>query len=172
MISFWRPVPCLLLALLAASGCGRNPAGPTGGPAGGPPGASANAAPVEVGVVTITPTNITLTTELPGRVTAERVAEVRARATGILLQRLFEEGADVTNDQVLFQIDPALLQASYDNARATLAKAEAVLTDAQNTARRDENLLKIKGVSHQAYENALASEQEAQADVLAAKAAE
>jgi membrane fusion protein (multidrug efflux system) len=166
LIFFWRPVPCLLLALLAATGCGRTPTGL----AGGSPGAPAHAAPAEVGVVTITPTNLTLTTELPGRVNAERIAEVRARATGILLQRLFDEGADVTNDQVLFQIDPALFKASYDNAQATLAKAEAALGEAQTTARRNETLAKVKGVSQQAYEDALAAEKEDQAEVLADKA--
>jgi membrane fusion protein (multidrug efflux system) len=133
-------------------------------------GAPANAGPVDVSVVTVTPTNLTVTTELPGRVTAERVAQVRARATGILLKRLFDEGAEVTNDQVLFQIDPALLQASYDNAQATLAKAQATLAGAQNTARRDETLVKVKGVSQQAYEDAIATEKEDQAEVLADQA--
>jgi len=165
-IFFWRAVPCLLPVLLLAAGCGRSPSGMPGSFGGAP----ANAGPVDVSVVTVTPTNLTVTTELPGRVTAERVAQVRARATGILLKRLFDEGAEVTNDQVLFQIDPALLQASYDNAQATLAKAQATLAGAQNTARRDETLVKVKGVSQQAYEDAIATEKEDQAEVLADQA--
>lgn len=165
-IFFWRAVPCLLPVLLLAAGCDRSPNG-LSGPFGGAP---ANAGPVDVSVVTVTPANLTVTTELPGRVTPERVAQVRARATGILLKRLFDEGAEVTNDQVLFQIDPALLQASYDNAQATLAKAQATLAGAQNTARRDETLVQVKGVSQQAYEDAIASEKVDQAEVLADQA--
>jgi membrane fusion protein (multidrug efflux system) len=84
--------------------------------------------PTEVSVVTVAPEVVTVTTELPGRVNAVREAEVRARATGILLKRLFEEGADVKADQVLFEIDPAPLQASYDSAKASLAKAEATVS--------------------------------------------
>jgi membrane fusion protein (multidrug efflux system) len=127
--------------------------------------------PTEVGVVTVAPESVTITTELPGRVNAMRVAEVRARATGILLKRLFEEGADVKADQVLFEIDPAPMQASYDSAKASLAKAEATLAQAQSTAKRDEALIKVKGVTQQAYEDAKANELESEADVLTAKAA-
>ena len=103
---------------------------------------------------------------------AVREAEVRARATGILLKRLFEEGADVTADQVLFEIDPAPLQASYDSAKASLAKAEATDEQAQAKAKRNEALVKVNGVSQQAYEDARASALQSEADVLAAKAAE
>ena len=127
--------------------------------------------PAEVGVVTITPEQVALTVELPGRINAVRVAEVRARATGILMKRLFEEGTDVQADQVLFQIDPAPLQASYDSATANLAKAEATLERAQADARRKESLVKINGVSQQAYEDAKAAALQSEADVLAAKAA-
>ena len=63
--------------------------------------------PVEVGVVTATPGDVGLITELPGRVEASRVAQVRARAAGILQQRLFKEGSDVKAGQSLFRIDPA-----------------------------------------------------------------
>lgn len=94
--------------------------------------------PTEVGVVTIASEKAAVTVVLPGRVNAMRVAEVRARATGILLKRLFEEGADVTANQVLFEIDPAPLQASYDSARASLAKAEATQTQAKAKAIRNE----------------------------------
>jgi membrane fusion protein (multidrug efflux system) len=159
------------LALGAVTGCGR---GPTAGPAGEPPGAGmpgAGMPPTEVSVVTVTPGAVTLTTELPGRVVAVREAEVRARATGILLKRRFTEGADVTADQVLFEIDPAPLQASYDSAQASLAKAEATLEQARAKAKRNEGLVKINGVSQQAYEDARASARQSEADVLAAQAA-
>jgi membrane fusion protein (multidrug efflux system) len=155
------------LALAAVTGCGR---GSNAGPAGGPPGA-AGMPPAEVGVVIVAPESVTLTTELPGRVNAMRVAEVRARATGILMKRLFEEGADVKGDQVLFEIDPAPLQASYDSAKANLAKAEATLEQAEAKAKRNEGLVKVNGVSQQAYEDARAGALQSAADVLAAKAA-
>jgi membrane fusion protein (multidrug efflux system) len=155
------------LALAAVTGCGR---GSNAGPAGGPPGA-AGMPPAEVGVVIVAPESVTLTTELPGRVNAMRVAEVRARATGILIKRLFEEGADVKGDQVLFEIDPAPLQASYDSAKANLAKAEATLEQAEAKAKRNEGLVKVNGVSQQAYEDARAGALQRAADVLAAKAA-
>lgn len=127
--------------------------------------------PTEVGVVTIASEKAAVTVVLPGRVNAMRVAEVRARATGILLKRLFEEGADVTANQVLFEIDPAPLQASYDSARASLAKAEATQTQAKAKAIRNESLVKVNGVSQQAYEDARASALQSEADVMAAKAA-
>jgi len=127
--------------------------------------------PTEVGVVTIAPETVAVTVELPGRVNAVRVAEVRARATGILMKRLFEEGADVQADQVLFEIDPAPLQASYDSAKANLAKVEATLERSQADARRKESLVKINGVSQQVYEDAKATALQSEADVLSAKAA-
>jgi membrane fusion protein (multidrug efflux system) len=160
------------LALAAVTGCGRGPkAGPESGPpgAGIPPGAAMP--PTEVGVVSVTPQVVKVTTELPGRVKAMRVAEVRARATGILLKRCFEEGADVQTDQLLFEIDLAPLQASYDSAKANLAKAEATVEQAQAKAKRNEALVKINGVSQQAYEDAKASALQSEADVQAAKAA-
>jgi membrane fusion protein (multidrug efflux system) len=154
------------LALAAVTGCGRNS---QAGPGGGPPGAGMP--PAEVGVVTVVPESVAVTTELPGRVSAIRMAEVRARATGILLKRLFEEGADVKADQTLFEIDPAPLQASYDSAKANLAKAEASLEEAEAKAKRNEGLVKVNGVSQQAYEDAKAGALQSAADLLSAKAA-
>lgn len=127
--------------------------------------------PAEVGVVTVAPETVTITVELPGRVSAIRVAEVRARATGILMKRLFEEGSDVKADQVLFEIDPAPLQANHDSATANLAKAEAALEYAQADARRKEALVKIRGVSQQVFEDAKAAALQCKAEVMAAKAA-
>ena len=127
--------------------------------------------PTEVGVITVAPEAVSVAVELPGRVSAIRVAEVRARATGILMKRLFEEGTDVQAGQVLFEIDPAPLQASYDSAKANQARAEAMLERAQADARRKEALVKINGVSQQVYEEAKATALQCDADVLAAKAA-
>jgi membrane fusion protein (multidrug efflux system) len=126
---------------------------------------------VEVTVVTIRPEKAVLSVELPGRASPVREAEVRARVTGILQKRLFEEGAEVQAGQVLFEIDPAPLQASYDSAKASLAKAEASREQAQAKARRNEILVKSNGVSQQVYEDARAAALQSEADVLAAKAA-
>jgi membrane fusion protein (multidrug efflux system) len=161
---------CLCLALAALAGCGRGggAAGPGGMP-GGMPGA--NAGPVEVGVVTIAAEDTKLTLDVPARINPVRVAQVRARVTGIVQKRLFDEGAEVRTNQVLFEIDPAPSQAAYDSAKAALARAGASREQAQAQAKRDEALVKINGVSQQAYETAKASALEAEADVLAAKAA-
>jgi membrane fusion protein (multidrug efflux system) len=86
---------------------------------------------VEVGVVTVQPTPVTLTRELPGRTSPFRVAEVRARVNGIVQRRLFAEGAEVKEGQALFLIDPAPYQAALDEARARLARAEATLANAR-----------------------------------------
>jgi len=164
--------PLKLLAIGSAAvvlaGCGH-------GSQAGAPGAGAMAGgarpPTEVGVVAIAAENISVAVELPGRVASERMAEVRARATGILLNRLFDEGAEVKANQLLFQIDPAPMQASFDSAKAALDRAEATVAQAQSKAKRNESLVKINGVSQQAYEDAKAAALQSAADVEAAKAA-
>jgi membrane fusion protein, multidrug efflux system len=125
----------------------------------------------EVGVVTVSAEIMPVTTELPGRIDAERVAEVRARATGILLKRLFTEGSEVNEGDVLFQIDPAPLQADLDSAKASLAKAHASLTQTQAKADRYKELVVINAVSKQDYDDAYAAALQARADVEAAQAA-
>ncbi len=157
--------PLLVLALVAAlAACGKTeaPAKPAG--AGGPP-------PAEVGVVTVTPGDVGLVNELPGRLEASRVAQVRARAAGILQQRLFREGSEVRAGQRLFQIDPAPYQASLQSARATLARAEANLTQARSLAERYAPLVKANAVSEQEFANAQAAQKQAEADVAAGRAA-
>lgn len=163
-------VASLALVLAGVTGCGRS-ANPPGAGAGKGPGRGGPMPPAQVGVVTIATEQLPITVELPGRASSVRVAEVRARATGILLKRLFEEGADVKADQVLFEIDPEPLQAVYDSAKANLAKAEATLERAQADARRKEALVKINGVSQQSFEEAKAIALQSQAEVMAAKAA-
>jgi membrane fusion protein, multidrug efflux system len=127
--------------------------------------------PPEVGVITIQSAPLPITTELPGRIDPVRTAQVRARVAGILLKRVFTEGSDVTAGEVLFQIDPAPLQAIYDGAKASLASAEANLKQAQALADRYEKLVKINAVSKQDYDNAVAAAAQDNASVLVAKAA-
>jgi membrane fusion protein (multidrug efflux system) len=145
-------------ALLAA--CGQGSAQPGGG---GMP-------PPEVAVVTVQPGEVGLITELPGRTEASRVAQVRARAAGIVLKRLFREGSDVRAGQPLFQIDPAPYQAQAASAQATLAQAQANLGQAAALAQRYKPLVEANAISKQDYANAVAAEKAAEAQVAAAKA--
>jgi membrane fusion protein (multidrug efflux system) len=155
------------LAVISAAliaGCGKKQAGPPGGP-GGPGG------PMEVSVLTIAAAPVTLTQDLPGRVSAFRVAEVRARVNGIVLRRLFTEGSDVAEGQVLYEIDPAPYQAALDSALGTLARAEANATTASLKEERYKQLLGVKAISKQDYDDALANQRTFDADVLSGKAA-
>lgn len=127
--------------------------------------------PPEVGVVTATPGRTDLTTELPGRLEAFRVAQVRARAAGILQKRLFTEGSDVKAGQPLFEIDAAPYRATLASAQAQLARAEANLLQAQALADRYAPLAKTQAVSPQEALNAQAAAKQAAADVQAGKAA-
>ena len=128
------------------------------------------AAPPEVGVVTLAPSSVVVTTDLPGRVNPFLVAEVRARVDGIVLKRLFVEGSDVKEGQVLFLIDPAPYQAALDSALASFEKAKAAVTSAQAQAARYKVLVSANAVSKQEYLNATATAGQAVADVAAAKA--
>jgi len=125
----------------------------------------------EVGVVTVSPGDIGLFTELPGRLEASRVAQVRARAAGILQKRLFVEGSDVKSGQVLFEIDSGPYQAAHASALASLARAEANLTQASAQAERYKPLVAVQAVSQQEFINAQAAQKQAEADVATGKAA-
>jgi membrane fusion protein (multidrug efflux system) len=161
-----RRAPCftLLAAGVAAatfmlSGCGEQAS-------------QAPQSPVpEVGVETITPHAVVSSTELSGRLSAIRVAEVRPQVEGIVRQRLFTEGSLVAAGAVLYQIDASSYQATYDQAVGTLAKAVATANAAQTKAARYAELSKIQGVSRQDYDDAVAALDEAKADVLADRAA-
>ena len=150
------------LSVLLA-GCGQSNTAPAG-PAGGMP-------PAEVGVVTVTLGDVGLVTELPGRLEASRVAQVRARAAGIVQKRLFSEGSDVKAGQTLFQIDASPYQATFASAQGSLAKAEANLTQASAQAERYKPLAEAKAISQQEFVNAQAAQKQAQADVAIGKAA-
>jgi membrane fusion protein (multidrug efflux system) len=138
-----------------------------------PDGAAAKGAagPVEVAVVTLQPTSVTLTRELPGRVAARRVSEVRARVDGIIEERLFTEGSDVTEGQELYRIEAAPYQAQLAAAKANLARAEAARASAKLIAERDEALLKSNAVSREVQQNSQAALAAAAAEVAASQAA-
>ncbi len=127
--------------------------------------------PAEVSVVTVASERVNRTTELPGRINSVREAQVRARATGILLKRLFEEGSNVKEGQVLFEIDPAPLQASLNSAKASMAKTEAALKESKATVDRYKELVPINAISKQVYDQAVATFGQNEAELLAAKAA-
>lgn len=147
-----------LAAALAVAGCGKNEQAPAAGKP-------------QVGVVTLSTRPVLLTTELPGRTAAYRVAEVRPQVNGIVKKRLFTEGGDVQAGQQLYQIDPALYQASYDSQKAALARAQAQLKTATLLVQRYKPLAESRAVSRQAYDDAVAARDQAAADVQSAKAA-
>jgi membrane fusion protein, multidrug efflux system len=125
----------------------------------------------EVSVVVVKTEKVTLTTELAGRTSAFLVAEVRPQVTGIVKKRLFTEGGNVKAGEVLYQIDPSTYQATYDSARASLTRAEANLTTTRLKAGRYKDLIAIKAVSQQEYDDMVAAQKQAEADVASGKAA-
>jgi membrane fusion protein (multidrug efflux system) len=154
-------VSAILLAASMLAGCGQK--SEQGAGAGAPP-------PAEVGVIKITPQAVGLATELPGRLEASRVAQVRARAAGILQKRVFTEGSDVKAGQLLFRIDAAPYQATAASAQAALARAQANLTQAAALAERYKPLLDANAISKQDYINAVAAQKTAEADVATGNA--
>ncbi|PKU25699.1 efflux RND transporter periplasmic adaptor subunit [Telmatospirillum siberiense] len=124
----------------------------------------------EVGVVTLAPQSVAITTELPGRTTPYRVADVRPQVGGVILKRLFTEGAEVKAGQQLYQIDPATFEASYASAQATLARAEATQKSARLKAERYKSLVEASAVGKQDYDDAVAAAGQADADVASGKA--
>ncbi len=153
---------CVLPLLPVLSGCHGTSSDHSQG--GAPP-------PQEVGVVTLAAEKVTLVTELPGRTSPYRLAEVRPQVNGVLVKRLFTEGNEVQAGQQLYQIDPAPYQAAYDSALATLAHANAGLIVAKLQAERDRGLVESNAVSKQDYDNAVATQQQAEADVASGQAA-
>src|SRR5258707_3085007 len=125
----------------------------------------------EVTVVTVHRQPVPVTTELPGRTSAYLVAQVRARVDGIVLRREFTEGADVKAGQRLYQIDPAPYRAALDSALAALQKAQANVAAMNAQAERYTIIIGGNGVSRQEYDNAIAAQAQAAADVASSKAA-
>ncbi|MBT2326482.1 efflux RND transporter periplasmic adaptor subunit [Variovorax paradoxus] len=157
-----------LAVVLALAACGKS--GAPGGAGAAPGGGGGAPPPPEVGVVVATPTDVGLVTELPGRLEASRVAEVRARAAGILQKRLFREGSDVKAGQPLFSIDPAPYAAAAQSAQASLARAEANAVQAKALAERYKPLVEANAVSKQEYLNAVAAAKTAEADIAVGRA--
>ena len=135
-----------------------------------PPPAAGPAAP-EVGVITLQPRAVQLSTELPGRTSAWRIAEVRPQVDGIVLKRLFTEGSQVRAGQPLYEIDAAVYRAALLRAEASLASAEAQLNAARLLAERYGPLHESGVVSKQDYDNAVAANKSGEAAVAAARAA-
>jgi membrane fusion protein (multidrug efflux system) len=156
-------VGTVMLALVSAllTACGDPPGGP-------PPQLSG---PPQVGVLVVQPQRLALSTELPGRTVPFQIAEVRPQVTGLIQTRNFQEGSLVKAGQPLYQIDAASYQASYDSARATLAKNEANLRSTRLKSQRYSELVEIKAVSQQDQDDASAALQQGEADVAGAKAA-
>ena len=124
-----------------------------------------------VDVVTLHAQPVTLTTDLPGRISPFRTAEVRPQVNGVILKRLFTEGDVVQAGQQLYQIDPAPYEASLASAQATLLHAQASVRTAQSMVDRDRPLAEAKAVSEQDLDNAVGTLQQNQADVASAEAA-
>lgn len=143
--------PLIFLSLFMVAACD-DPASHNGQPIATP----------QVAVVTLHTQPVTLTISLPGRTTAVRGAEVRPQVDGIILRRLFTEGAEVTAGQPLYQIDPATYQAAYDKALATLTNAQAVV-------KRYKPLSEAHAISGQVYDDAVATAKEAAADLETAR---
>jgi membrane fusion protein (multidrug efflux system) len=139
-----KPLGVVFVALLAA-GCHRDQAGN-----------GMKMPPPLVNVITVQTQALPVSTQLPGRIDPEQVANVNARVDGVVLHREFEQGADVTNGQVLYQIDPAPYQAQLDSADANLTQAQALMD-------RYKPLVSINAVSRQNYDNAVSAAAQAKA---------
>jgi membrane fusion protein (multidrug efflux system) len=128
-------------------------------------------APPPIPVLTVDLTSIPLRAELTGRTVAYRMAEVRPQVGGIIRDRLFTEGMEVTEGQPLYQIDPAIYKAQEKSAEADLARAEATMKSAKAKAARYGELVRVRAVSRQDYDDVVADLGVAEADVMVAQAA-
>jgi len=137
---------------------------------GGPPGGGMQMPPPEVSVVTIGTQRIALTTELPGRTVPFLAAEVRPQVGGLILKRLFAEGADVKAGDVLYEVDPSSYDVALSMARANLARAEAGLSMTSTRARRFDALAEGNAISKQERDDATGGVRSSKADVAAARA--
>ena len=152
-------VPTVLLAVFLLAGCGEEQQ------------AATPAALPQVSTVTITPQKVLLSTELSGRTSAFRIAEIRPRVSGLIQERLFTEGSDVEAGQVLYQIDPAPFQAELNNAEAGLGQAQANLQAVGSRAARYKELLEANTLSQQDYDDAAAALNQLRAEIKALQAA-
>ena len=163
-LSLTRIAACTLMAVTLLSACGNKDAAQAG------PGAGGKMPPPQVGVITTKFQPVALETELPARVEAIRVAEVRARVDGVVLKRTFAEGSIVKQGQSLYQIDPEPYQAQLNASQAAVGRAQANLTSAAATVERYKPLVEANAISKQEYTNAVAAAKQAEADVSSARA--
>lgn len=167
----WKNSPRYAVFALAACATVAALSGCQGKKQGAAPTAAAAPQAVLVSVQEIKLQSVIMRTELPGRTSAYRVAEVRPQVSGIIQKRLFEEGAEVKEGQSLYQIDPAVYEANVASAKASLLQAQATLVSAQADAKRSAELVKVNAVSRSANDTAQANYKVALANVEAAKAA-
>ena len=158
--------PCLprltataCLTMLGLAACGDQPA------------PKARPAPVEVGVVTVRAQDAPLQLDLPGRLRASQLADIRPQVGGLVLRRLFTEGGTVRAGQPLYQLDTSVLDADRARAAAALQKAEAQRAASRVKATRDAELQRIDVISREAADDSAAALQQAEADVAVARAA-
>lgn len=150
---------CLSALALALTACDKSPVAQTQTPL----------AKVRTEVVATAP--LSISNELSGRVVAPRVAQVSARVAGVVLKRVYSEGAEVKQGDLLFLIDPAPLKADLDSAQAALSKSRAIAQQAKLQEQRYAELIGINAISRQDYDNAQAQAQQSNADVAANQAA-
>lgn len=158
-LPFLAPAALLLAAGLLAA-CQDKPAA-----------TAARPAPVEVGVITVSAQDAPLELELPGRLSASKLAEIRPQVGGLVLKRLFTEGSLVAAGQPLYQLDPATFEAERASSAAALQKAEAQLASARAKVARDAELLRAEFLSPAAADDSAAALRQAEADVAVARAA-
>ncbi len=124
----------------------------------------------DVSVVTVKPQPRAVVRELPGRISPTRVAEVRPRVSGIVVERLFRQGSEVKAGDPLYRIDPRPFEVEVMAGEAALAKADAALMQAQQQARRIAMLASQRAAPEAENEKTIAAERQAQADVEGRKA--
>lgn len=124
----------------------------------------------EVSVITVQTQEVILTTELPGRTSPYRIAEIRPQVSGIILKRYFTEGSNVKAGEVLYQIDPSTYKAAYDNARAALSRAEATLQSVKARYERYQELIKVNAISKQEFDDVKAQYEQTLSEIEALKA--
>lgn len=156
-------IACVVIAAANLAACSKNTAAET---------APNDAAPsATVSIMQINPAPVTIVDELPGRVSAFRTAEIRPQVGGIIEKRMFEQGSEVVAGQPLFQINAAPFKADVDSADAALQRAEATLVRSEAQVERARSLIASKAISRQSYEDAVAQQAGAKADVAGARAA-
>lgn len=159
----FRILPLWLAAGVLLAGCDDSPKQADSVPSAPPP---------EVGVVELQPQQVALSMELPGRTAAFRIAEVRPQVSGILQERLFQQGAHVEQGEALYRIDPSRYRAAHQRAEAELEGARAELRQAQREWERASRMFEKNAVSERERDQALSTLERARANVARASAAE